>query len=100
MTDGIDPFSQLVLERRRTLFMFYGFRSVNGKREGAYFKHAHSLGEALADLEGNAGIADEGGYLVRDAFVEDVEDDGGAILHVELISTMQILEEAATGGER
>lgn len=95
MADEIDAFTQLALERRRTLFMFYGYRNANGEQGGAYFKQAYSLSQALADLEANAGVADEGGYLVRDAFVE--EDGEGATLHVELISLAQIAADAAGG---
>jgi hypothetical protein len=95
--ETINAFTQLALERRRTGFTFYGFRMADGKPGGAYHKLAHSLSEAVADLEANAGIADEGGYLVRDAFLE--EDDDGGDLHVELVSIAQIVEDA-DGGER
>lgn len=85
----MDAFSQLVAERQRALFVFYGHRAISGEPGGPYFKQAHSLSEALADLEGNSGVADEGGYFVRDAFLE--HDDGGLVLRVELISLRQIL---------
>jgi hypothetical protein len=41
----------------------------------------------LGDLEANPAIADGGGYLVRDAFV----DEDGAV-HVELVSMRDIVE--------
>jgi hypothetical protein len=81
---GIDAFDQLVLEHERTLFMFYGYREADGRQGRGYFKLAQSLSEALTDLEANAGVADEGGYLVKDAFLEAGED--GHVIHVELVS--------------
>lgn len=83
-----DAFSELVLAHERTLFMFYGYRTANGAQGRGYFKLAYSLSEALADLEENAGVADEG-YLVRDAFLE-VPDDDPPVIHVELISLAEI----------
>jgi hypothetical protein len=80
----INAFDRLRLEHERTLFMFYGYRRVDGSPGHGYFKLAHSLAEALADLQASEGVADEGGYLVRDAFLEMA--DGDAVLHVELIS--------------
>ncbi|MGC2374246.1 MAG: hypothetical protein WA484_10265 [Solirubrobacteraceae bacterium] len=72
----INAFDQLVLEKERTLFMFYGFRrSRDGSPGAGYFKLAYSLSEALADLVGNPGVANLGGYLVNDAFIE-VDEDG------------------------
>ena len=94
--DELSAFDRLHLERQRTLFMFYGFRWADGRQGGGYFKHAHSLSAALADLSANEGVADEGGYFVKDAFVEDGELDpetrevGPATLHVELISLNEI----------
>lgn len=86
----LDPLARLEIERERTLFMFYGFRwSANGEPGGVYFKLAHSLSEALADLEANPGVADEGGYLVSDAFLETGEEP---VLHVELTSLAQLIE--------
>ena len=85
----VDAFAQLVIEHERTLFMFYGFRMASGEQGGGYFKLANSLSEALADLEANEGVADEGGYLVSDAFLENGED--GPVLHVELVSLAQIM---------
>ena len=39
-----DAFTQLVVEKERTLFMFYGFRlAATGEVSGGYFKQAHSL---------------------------------------------------------
>jgi len=96
--ETIDAFTQLALERKRTLFMFYGYRGADGKQGGGYFKLANSLSEALADLEANPGVADEGRYLVQDAFLE--EDDEGDTIHVELVSVAQIVEDAAAGGDR
>ena len=61
--------------------MFYGFRLTSGERGGAYFKLAHSLGEALTDLAANASVADEG-LFVSDAFLE--QDEGEPTIHVEL----------------
>jgi hypothetical protein len=90
---GIDAFDQLALEHERTLFMFYGFRTADGRQGGPYFKLAHSLSEALADLHANAGVADEGGYLVRDAFLEAGEDE--PVLHVELVSMLDLVEAAS-----
>ena len=87
----VDAFTRLALERERTQFTFYGFRTMDGQEGGPYFKLAHSLSEALADLEANPGVADEGGYLVRDAFLEKTE--GEVVIHVELIS----MEEIANG---
>jgi len=86
---GIDAFDQLVLEHERTLFMFYGYREADGRQGRGYFKLAQSLSEALTDLEANAGVADEGGYLVKDAFLEAGED--GHVIHVELVSVREIL---------
>lgn len=87
----MNAFSQLQLEKERTLFMFYGYRmAATGGVGGGYFKLANSLNEALSDLSTNEGIADEGGYLVRDAFL--VMEDGDPSVHVELISVNEIRE--------
>ena len=86
----LDAFDQLQLEHERTRFTFYGYRMRDGRQGGPYFKLAHSLAEALADLEANEGVADEGGYLVRDAFLEMGELE--PVLHVELISVREIEE--------
>jgi hypothetical protein len=77
--------------------MFYGYRGTDGSVGGPYFKQANSLSEALRDLIANPGVDTENelGYLVRDAFVEIDEDDGDPVIHVELVSLRQILEEAA-----
>jgi len=100
MAGGVDAFTQLALEHERTLFMFYGFTNPDGTRGGAYFKLAHSLSEALADLEGNGGVAHPpGGYLVSDAFLEAGEEaDEPPTVHVELVSVESILA-GAEGGE-
>jgi hypothetical protein len=87
----IDAFDRLQLEHERTLFMFYGFRNTDGSQGRGYFKLAHSLSEALADLQANPAVADEGGYFVRDAFLEiSDDDDGDPTIHVELISVQEI----------
>jgi hypothetical protein len=88
----MDPLSRLELEHERTLFMFYGYGTVEGGQGSGYFKLAHSLSEALADLEGNPGVADEGGYFVKDLFVAALEDDDSPTVHVELISLEQITQ--------
>jgi hypothetical protein len=98
MSDEIDAFHQLVFEHKRTLFMFYGHRMANGNPGGGYFKLANSLSEALADLEANPGVADDGGYLVRDAFIEASEGDE-PVVHVELVSLAEILAGGSEGGE-
>jgi hypothetical protein len=86
----IDAFDRLQLERERTVFTFYGYRMADGRQGRGYFKLAHSLAEALTDLHANTGVADEGGYLIKDAFLEM---DAGLtpVLHVELISLREIL---------
>jgi hypothetical protein len=83
----MDAFTRPELEAKRTLFLFYGYReSRTGEiSTSTYFKQAHSLGEALADLHGNAGVMDVGGYVVQDACVV-VDEDGSATVHVHLIT--------------
>jgi hypothetical protein len=85
MAAEIDPFTQLALEHKRTQFVFYGFRWKDGTMGTPYIKLANSLREALADLDSSPGIADEGGYFVRDAFVE-ASDGEDPVVHVELLS--------------
>jgi hypothetical protein len=81
----MDAFHQLIRERERTMFVFYGFLwTEDGEVGGNYLKQAYSLGEALADLEANKGVADVGGYWVKDAFIQ--MENGDPIVHVELSS--------------
>jgi hypothetical protein len=89
--DEINPFNRLQLEHERTLFVFYGYRKADGSQGHGYFKLAHSLSKALDDLHANEDVADEGHYLVRDAFLE-MDDDGSPVLHVELVSISQLVE--------
>jgi hypothetical protein len=77
----MDAFQNLQIERERELFVFYGFENVDESIPGAYFKQAHSLSEALADLRANDSVMDHD-YVVTDLFVEN--DDGEVTLHVEL----------------
>lgn len=80
----MDAFDQLVVEKERTMFCFYGWFGLDGKRgEAPYFKQARSLSEALEDLHNNAGV-DNANYYVEDLFVE-VVDNGGVAVHVELV---------------
>lgn len=88
----IDAFDQLELEHERTLFMFYGYRRVNGEWGSGYFKLANSLSEALSDLHANEGVDSKGGYLVSDAFVEMSEGD--PVIHVELVSILDLVDRA------
>lgn len=80
MTDN--PLDRLALERKRMMFAFYGARNADRSTGGVYFKQAHSLKEAMDDMEANDGIAG-GPYLVVDAFIE--EDGEGGTLHVEVV---------------
>ena len=92
MSDDLDGFQELQLQSTRTLFMFYGYRMArDGELGSGYFKHAHSLNEALADLIANPGVLDEGGYLVRDAFLE-LGDDDDPCVHVDLLSARELRE--------
>lgn len=79
-----NAFTRLQLEHERTLFVFYGYRRIDGSTAGPYLKQAASLREALSDLEANEHIQDGGplGYLIRDAFL--VLEDGDPTIHVEL----------------
>jgi hypothetical protein len=90
--DGLDAFNQLLVERKPMIFMFYGVRYEKDPAKGAgYAKFAHSLSEALADLQNGAGVHQpDGGYVVRDAFIEEAEDDT-ATMHVELISMYEFM---------
>jgi hypothetical protein len=84
----MDAFTRLELETQRTVYLFYGFiEAGTGQRGKGYFKQAHSLGEAMADLVSNAGVdaaESQAGYVVRDAVV--IVDENGAHVHVELIT--------------
>jgi hypothetical protein len=97
--DGFDQ--QLQLEKHeRTLFVFYGYRWASthkfaGKFGSGYQKLANSLREAMADLQSNSGILDEGGYFVRDAILEVGDGDAESpVLHVELVSVRELVEHA------
>lgn len=94
MAAEIDAFTRLALEHERTQFALYGYRNKDGTQGGPYLKLAYSLSEALSDLRHNPGVADEGGYLVTDAFVEASDDDAPTTVHVELISVAEILGRA------
>lgn len=88
MSEHLDRFQQLLLETPRTLFLLYGYRNPDGSPgEGAYFKLARSLGEALDDLLANPGVLglEQGmGYLVADVIA--APPDGDEItLHVRLV---------------
>jgi len=78
-----NAFEQLKIEKKRTLFMFYGYRMTDGSQGGGYVKLANSLSEALNDLCANDGVAAEDGYFITDAFVE-ISEDGEPVIHVEL----------------
>ncbi|HEX3510111.1 MAG TPA: hypothetical protein VHT27_03335 [Solirubrobacteraceae bacterium] len=97
MSEDIDAFDRLELERERTLFMLYGARKATGGTFRGYFKLAHSLSQAMADLEANPAIAG-GPYLVKDAFVEAEEDDAPTV-HVELVSVPDLLAQASEQGD-
>jgi hypothetical protein len=94
MADEISTFDRLALEQERTWFVFYGCRDAeDGEPGGPYFKAAHSLAEALADLHSEPRVAAEGGYLVKDAFlVLDEEGPGDHSIHVQLVSLREIAE--------
>jgi hypothetical protein len=80
----LDAFSRLAAESQRTDFMFYGYRMAEDGRIGPpYFKLAHSLSEALADLKGNPGVASDV-YFIEDAFVT-LDEDGMPTVHVQLV---------------
>jgi hypothetical protein len=86
----LDPFTRLVLEAERTIFNFYGCKTIDG-RPMVYSKMAHSLSEAFTDLEENEGMSDEG-YSVQDAFVEK-DEDGFVTVHVQLRSVADAIED-------
>jgi hypothetical protein len=91
--DEISTFDRLAFERGLTWFAFYGCRDAeDGGSGGPHFKAAHSLAEALADLQSEPGVAAEG-YFVRDAFlVLDEEGPGDHSIHVELVSVREMVE--------
>ena len=84
-----DPLARLALEKRRTLFMFYGYLDANGERsETAYFKQAYSLQQALVDLLDNTGTADldlrKETYLVLHVILTEEDDADDPVVHVQL----------------
>ena len=87
----MDAFDRLELEHKRTMFCLYGALYTDGTRaDGVYFKQAHSLREALADLAANPAMLDVD-YLVRDLFLEETEND--ATVHVELVTVNGEIDE-------
>ena len=91
-----DAFAQLINEKERTLFVFYGFRMAEtGEYAGSYFKQAYSLNSALEDLNANPGVLDDA-HLVLDAFLEVTEDDH--ILHVQVRGTEEIVAQIRESG--
>jgi len=74
-----NPLDRLAREKRRTLFMFYGYLMNDGEvAKTPYFKQAYSLSAALADLVANTGTKDldEGEvYVVNDVIITDIEED-------------------------
>lgn len=83
MTEA-NPLDRLALEKRRTLFLLYGWLDLDGNRgETAYFKQAYSLQMALDDMQANAGVLDTE-YRVVDVIVVEEEDGTDFALHVEL----------------
>lgn len=77
-----NPLDALEFETERTLYVFYGYApSAQDGDGGPYFKSAHSLSHALADLRANPGVEDAP-YVVTDIFVE--VEEGEPTLHVEL----------------
>jgi hypothetical protein len=89
---AMHPLDQLNLERERTRFMFYGYRTTSGEMGRGYSKLAHSLSVALAHLDSDPGVADEGGYVISDAFVEVGDNPNDFAIHVELVSINEMLE--------
>jgi hypothetical protein len=75
-----DAFRRLKAEHQQTLFVFYG---PGPSVVGTYAKHAHSLREALADLNANP-LAEGRPFVVTDAFVD--AGNGQPTLHVEVMS--------------
>jgi hypothetical protein len=86
------PLDQLNLERQRTRFTFYGYRTANGEMGRGSSKLAHSLSVALADLDSDPGVANEGGYLVSDAFLEVGDNPDDFAIHVELFSVDEVVQ--------
>ncbi len=91
MSQRFDVFDGLVVQHRRTLFALYGWSKPDGMRGGPYFTIAYSLTEALSELTTNERVADEGSYVVTDAFLElgpIAERD--PIVHVKLVPVREI----------
>ena len=92
MNDGLDRFKELQLQSEQTMFVLHGYRKVkDGERGHGYVKHAHSLGEALADIRSRPGVLDECPYLVRDAFL--TIEEGQPVIHVEIVSLGEAFDE-------
>ena len=92
MSDGLGNFKELQLQSEQTMFIFHGYRMAkDGERGHGYFKHAHSLGEALADIRSSPGVLDEGPYLVRDAFL--AVEEGQPVIHVEIVSLREAFDQ-------
>lgn len=89
MTFTPDAFQQLVMEKERTQFVFYGFRMAEtGEPAGNYFKLAYSLNEALEDLNANPGVLEDS-HLVLDAFLE--LSDGEPTLRVQVVGSEEVV---------
>jgi hypothetical protein len=94
-----DAFSQLVFEKERTQFVFYGFRSaVDSKISGNYYKQAYSLNEALEDLNANPGVLEDA-HLVLDAFVQ-MEEGNDPWVHVQVAGAEEVLAKVRGEYER
>jgi hypothetical protein len=90
MTDDPTAFEELAAQTEPTRFVLYGWRLEDGELGAPWHKVARSLSEVLDDLEGFEGRFDEGGYIIRDAFLE--MDDGSPVIHVELVSSRELRE--------
>jgi hypothetical protein len=84
MTDQLDAFTRLRLESRRTFYVLHGWRAADGSVGRDYFKQAHSLSEAIADLEANDCSAEDVTHEIVDVFVSDGDDRDDLQVHVEL----------------
>lgn len=88
----LDGFTELILQRERTLFILHGWRQAgNGEVGSNYVKQAYSLSMALDDLNANAGVADDDN-VATDAFIV-LEEDGSPVVHVEVRSLLQLLRQ-------
>jgi hypothetical protein len=86
-----DAFTQLVVEKERTQFVFYGYRMAEtGEVAGHYFKQAYSLNEALEDLNANEGVLEDA-HLVLDAFLEVHHDQEDAVIHVQVVGAEEVV---------